>query len=240
MTQAAAQQFSAEKLRKILLVFAHPDDELICGWPILQDASVEKEVLICSSDAFNPARKWCRHRKQSLFALCESLGIACRCLDYPSEFYRTPHRQPRRRGGIRRLVPQKTFPYLLRDVAKTILEAIAENPCDAVFTHNAWGEYGHLDHIFLHRLVFDNCTHPVITTDMRLDVDWLPLAGDAPLHAPLLAPHAWRTAHLDAAFYESCAAFYRKDRVWTWSSEPVAATNLYLFKPGGRSISSTE
>ena len=30
---------------KVLMVFAHPDDEIIFGWPIFQDPTIEKEFF---------------------------------------------------------------------------------------------------------------------------------------------------------------------------------------------------
>lgn len=216
---------------KLLFVFAHPDDELICGWPLLQEKELRGEILICSSDAHNPARKWCRHRKESLFALCAHLGLPCRCLDHDSEFSRTPHRPPRRRGGIRRLWPRKLPKTLLGEVGRGILEAVAASDCDAVFTHNFWGEYGHLDHMLLNSLIFNNTAKPVFMTDLRLPYDWIPLADGAPLQTALLRPYFHSTHSLDAAFYEECAAFYKKAGVWTWSSPPAASAAVYRFDP---------
>ena len=35
---------------KVLMVFAHPDDEIIFGWPIFQDSTIEKELIMVTSD----------------------------------------------------------------------------------------------------------------------------------------------------------------------------------------------
>ena len=42
---------------KVLMVFAHPDDEIIFGWPIFQDPTIEKELIMVKSDFNNPARQ---------------------------------------------------------------------------------------------------------------------------------------------------------------------------------------
>ncbi len=66
-----------EKIRpKILMLYAHPDDELVWGWPILQNPAFEKEILICVSDAHNPQRRRFAHRVESLAMLCEHLKIS--------------------------------------------------------------------------------------------------------------------------------------------------------------------
>ena len=78
---------------KILMLFAHPDDEIIFGWPVLQDNTLQKELLICSSDLNNPKRQKYSHRKEALFRLAHNLNIKCTCLDYDSEFYRLETRR---------------------------------------------------------------------------------------------------------------------------------------------------
>ena len=45
--------------KSVLMVFAHCDDELVCGWPVLQNPAIRKRLLITSSDRNNAARKWC-------------------------------------------------------------------------------------------------------------------------------------------------------------------------------------
>jgi len=50
---------------------AHPDDEIIFGWPVLKEA---QKIIICSSDLNNPERAWCKDRKKALKDVCELLG----------------------------------------------------------------------------------------------------------------------------------------------------------------------
>ena len=60
--------------KKVLMVMAHPDDEIIFGWSIFQDKSIEKKLLICSSDFHNKEREWCKYRKDALFEICKELN----------------------------------------------------------------------------------------------------------------------------------------------------------------------
>ena len=55
------------KEKKVLMVMAHPDDEILFGWPVFFDPKYKKKLLICSSDYNNPERAWCKYRKKSLF-----------------------------------------------------------------------------------------------------------------------------------------------------------------------------
>jgi len=45
------------KNKKILILIAHPDDEIIFCWPIFQDNTIEKTILTISSDIYNPNYK---------------------------------------------------------------------------------------------------------------------------------------------------------------------------------------
>ena len=84
--------------QKVLMILAHPDDEVILGWPVLQDPSFDKEILVCSSDRNNPARQQYAHRREALAAMCESFVFPYTCLDYDSDFFRTPYRRKRKKG----------------------------------------------------------------------------------------------------------------------------------------------
>lgn len=217
---------------KVLMVLAHADDELIFGWPLLQDQSIEKEILICSSDLHNPLRKRYRRRKEALARLCGFLGLRHHCFDYDSDFYkmdmRPPKKQKRRLGDI--FKPDKPV-TLLKDIAGRILETVEKSGCDAVFTHNLWGEYGHMDHILINSVIMNNTRKPALMTDARLQAENLPIAEAAPAWREILARHYRSTHALDLDFYEKCAAFYKDSGTWTWSSPPITRLNLYMFPP---------
>jgi hypothetical protein len=82
-------------MKKVLIFMAHPDDEILFGWPIFFNPNYEKKVIICSSDYNNPQRQWCKYRKNSLFKVCEQEGVPVHCLDYDSSFYKTATRRPK-------------------------------------------------------------------------------------------------------------------------------------------------
>lgn len=209
------------------MVLAHPDDEVIFGWPLLQDSDIEKEILICSSDLRNPLRKWCAHRKYDLAKLCSFLGIEHTCYDYDSEFYRANTRKQRRKG-LERLLPKKPQ-LLLRHIAERIVEAVDASACDMVFTHNFWGEYGHMDHILVNSIVVNNTRKPVLMTGARIEAPNLPLLPDAPAWKTVLDSHFHSSHVLDLDFYERCAAFYKNSGTWTWSKPPLERLDLYMF-----------
>ena len=219
---------------KILMVYAHPDDELIWGWPVLQNPAFQVEVLVCVSDAHNPNRRRYAHRVDSLARLCDHLGVGWRCLDLDSDFAASPQRPAKgRRKRLERFFPFCRPRYILRDVAALILEAVAASDCDAVMTHNPWGEYGHMDHMFLSSLLFANCRKPLYTTDAFVENGFLPLNPAGSVIGGMLAGGLVETPTLERAWYEECAAFYRSANVWSWGHEPHERVGLYRFVPGG-------
>lgn len=215
---------------RVLMVLAHPDDEVIVGWPVLQSPEFHKEILICSSDKYNPKRKWCAHRKETLVRLCAQLSIPVRCLDYDSEFYRTPHRVKRRKRRFPlNLLPKPAPPLLLGELCRSIVAEVKARDYDYLFTHNFWGEYGHMDHILLNSIIFNNCPGRVLVSDLRLPLDWLALSEDPAVYNRLLEGKLHSRHQLNLDFYAECERIYRADRVWTWSEPPLAAASLYEF-----------
>jgi LmbE family N-acetylglucosaminyl deacetylase len=199
------------KDKHVLMVVAHCDDELVCGWPILQDPDIRKSLIIVSSDRNNSQRQWCSHRKFVAQDLCRSLGIPVRILDYDSEFYRLDHR----RGH-------------LVELEKSILQAIDKHTFDYLYTHNPHGEYGHLDHIFLSNLLYRAVDHPLLMSDITLRSNWTHIQAKAERYAKAVYRERIGTRQLDEAFYRRVLLFYETRGAWTWSQPPSSTAGLYL------------
>lgn len=165
------------------VLIAHPDDELIFCWPVLKDA---KKIVCASSDKNNPQRQWCRERRTCLEEVGRLIGSEVVCLDYDSEFYRLPHRT----GELKRLAA-----LLLAEIA------------GPVFTHNPWGEYGHMDHILLHQIACQS-GREVWCSDTAIEVDWLPIRRKST---------GFPLAYRDAELFAELRAAYDAKGCWTWS-----------------------
>jgi LmbE family N-acetylglucosaminyl deacetylase len=194
------------------MVLAHPDDEVIFGWPILQDSKYKKEILICSSDENNPKRVAYAKRKNALLNMCQFLDIPCTCLPHNSAFYLTPGRT----GGREAL-------------CKDIADRIAASDCKYIFTHNPVGEYGMPDHMLVHSIVMSTSNKTVLFTDLFTKTKaWLYYDEIPQLYKNIYYRNCISSHTLDHLFYKKCQSFYQKLNVWSWSKPPLEKCNLYL------------
>jgi len=135
---------------KILGVFAHCDDEIVCGWPVMQREDAELHLLtVCDKG----------ERGEALKKVCERAGI--RHVEHECDF------KPRfslDRSGAETVT-----------IARLVAEAVKEIKPDAVVTHNQWGEYGHPDHVLLSQIVRNYTTGtPVLCTSLDIpSLVWL-------------------------------------------------------------------
>lgn len=195
--------------RRVLMVYAHCDDELVCGWPVLQDPLIVKELLIVSSDEGNDQRRRFAHRKQVTRELCRSLGIPVRVLAYDSDFYRLDHRSGQ-----------------LANFEREVLDEIGNRHFDAVMTHNPFGEYGHFDHKFVADLLLRRGIPELITTDIVMQSDWTSIVPERGAYFERIGAEPIGNAHLDADFYLRIQRFYETRGVWTWSMPPLSSARV--------------
>lgn len=189
---------------------AHPDDEIIFGWPVFQATHLKRSLLTCSSDLNNSAKP--SHfacRKEVLFEVCASFDVPARCWDYNSKFSAEAEAVGK-------------MPRQLEQVVE------ATDP-DYIFTHNPHGEYGHPDHKFLFKTFFNLALRPLIITDMMAE------EMEPEYYSRPLGKCALRREVL-----HFCYQRYREKSVWTWSQrleEIPHSCSLYLVIPhsGGAS-----
>ena len=195
------------------MVMAHPDDEIIFGWPILQNKSYKKALLVCSTDRTNKERAWCSHRREILLELCSEFNIRCYCLDNDSEFYRYETRSG-------------TFSKTCAQITEKI---ISINP-GKIFTHNPMGEYGHLDHMLVHNLVLRAVSPEteILITDTFIPSNWTYQYRISDKQKDIFYKNKLMSCVLEEDIYAHWKNKYEQANCWTWSKPPIYNCSVYV------------
>lgn len=197
---------------RVLMIVAHCDDEIICGWPILQDPAIKKTILMVSSDRYNRSRQWCAHRKFVFMDVCKLLRVKCKVLDFDSNFYALPSRD----GS-------------LINVESNIARVLGDgSEYDYVFTHNPFGEYGHLDHKYLFQTTIQLARKPVLITDICMQSDWTNSNELNERMREMYYRLCLGEATLDRNFYDQVKKQYELAKVWTWNQQPTSGCKLFI------------
>lgn len=125
---------------KVLGIFAHPDDELLWGFPMMQYDDVDRYLITVSDNHTGYAMQ----ATKSLRKVCEMARIKLvTCMGLPSEYYRIATRRQ----------PTTLMLDVVPAIKSQIKRAIADVRPDRIITHNPFGEYGHGDHRLLFNIV---------------------------------------------------------------------------------------
>jgi len=212
---------------KILMILAHPDDEVLFGFPILQYKEypkshyMDKTTTISLLTLSDNAEKYGEGPIQALQEVCRYNQVNVLSLPRTStNFYRCAPRYENR---------------VLRDVIqlfrKNIETAIGMTQPDFIFTHNPMGEYGHGDHRFVFNLVAQYDV-PLLLTDICFSIETHLSSEDIPkIYKKCLYNKEGVEHHLDLAWYERMKTIYERHGAWSWSGhESVKLCNLYAIQ----------
>jgi LmbE family N-acetylglucosaminyl deacetylase len=200
------------------MVLAHPDDEVIFGWPIIW--SRENRISLITV-AHNQA-KYGDGPEKALREVCVLNDV--KLLDFPrceTNFYRLPPRYEK-----------YTLPMAIDLIQKNIQLGINIVNPDCIFTHNPMGEYGHGDHRMLFNLVSSVAKQTLLLTDICFS-NRCHLSSDE-------MPHIYNTWYgdaddrqyckLDTDWYNAMKTVYEKNKAWSWGGhDAIKECNLYKF-----------
>lgn len=198
------------KDKKILSIFAHREDFILFGWPVVQDKSVHHLLYVIVDEAIEIINKIC-HNENIQF-----LGDA----NLKNRFSFQLDKMQR-----------KTYDKILGKL-KFIIEN--EKP-DILFTHNPMGEYGHGDHKFLFELICNNFDLPIIITDILVESSHCIYYKNIPKNCKHFYKKKLYEIEPDMDFYKRNKRLYKAVGMWTNNKKITIKdypkkTSLYLVK----------
>jgi hypothetical protein len=200
---------------RCLVLASHCDDEILGQGAFTLDMSIERKVLVVSSDRLNPTRQSYRRGEEALAAVCADLGVKeHRALSqFHSEFSRLRTRGP------------GDGPILMdwwRAASAALLEM--EQGCDFVAVDGPWGHYSHLDHLLLRRMVLSTTRLPVRWTTARYETSTWPIGN-----LDRLMPKCELVQHVevDPDLFEQMRQHYVTRGAWTWDHPAPLSVDIY-------------
>lgn len=194
------------------VVVAHPDDEILWLSPVLASAD---RIVFCFGDPFErPKLAAARRRAVAALPLQHLLDLG---IPESGAGFRVDWARARPTAtGIEITDAAACGRY--RANYLTLLEALrpALRGCDAVYTHNPWGEYGHAEHIQVFRAV------SALQAELGYSLRFSNYVGQTswPLAKDLGREPCWsqrRAVQPDRLLARRLMRLYRRHDAWTWT-----------------------
>lgn len=198
-------------LEKSIIVAAHPDDENLWFSSIL--SKVDSIILCFLPVASKPV--WTEGRRKSL-ADYPLENITCLELEESEVFWGADWNHPLKteyglaitENELPDTVYRNNFYLLVNQLRETL------RGCKNVFTHNPWGEYGHVEHVQVYRAV------KFLQPELQFRL-WY--TGYASNKSAFLMAREYSTMgqnlgimKTDKALAESIAGLYKRNECWSW------------------------
>lgn len=223
-------------LDNAVLVVAHPDDEIL--WFSSIAADVDEIVIVFRDSPWDEVLSEGRRRALNAFPLAT---MCCLEITEPAVFNQAAWPLPRETDhGLALAAPAGTQTRYRRafDEARAALRPKLVGR-QHVYTHNPWGEYGHEEHVLLHRAVVSLQAE----LGFQLWYDNYASQHSAALLGQHLAGRSGRavTRRTNIALAHQLRDLYLKHQCWTWDAEFVwfadecfiAADSLEVRSAGG-------
>jgi len=213
----------------LAVAVAHPDDETLWLSSVLGRAA---KIVFCYGDPYaRPKNAAARRRAVAALPLA---GLADLALPESGAGFSVDWRNPRlTAAGLAITDPAAGARYdanyaALVERLRPLLTGMRH-----VFTHNPWGEYGHAEHVQVHRAVAS------LQAELGFTLWFSNYIGAASRPLARLADAHWSgrlVAPPDRALAHRLRDIYRRHGAWTWSRWhrwPEAET-LYALAPDGQ------
>ena len=198
-------------LEKSIIVAAHPDDENLWFSSVL--SKVDSIILCFLPVASSPV--WTEGRRKSL-ADYPLENITCLELEESEVFWGADWSHPVKTEYGLEITDNVLPDTLYRKNYYSLVTQLRETlrGCENVFTHNPWGEYGHVEHVQVYRAVKS------LQAELQFRLWYTGYVSNK--SASLMAreyPTMGRNLGMmrtDKALAESIAGLYKKNECWTW------------------------
>jgi len=215
-------------LDRAYLVVAHPDDEILWFGSI---GSLVDRIIVCFlHDPAQPDLSEARIRALEQHPWADR--IHCLALTETTAFGRADWPYPKlSRSGLVIRGPRPVA-RVYRECAEDLEEALAPQLVGAgnIFTHNPWGEYGHEEHVMVHRVA------SALARDVGAAIwynNYVSAWSEALSRRYLFDPAgAMFERDVDTAAMRSIADIYRANGAWTWFDDYTWFANEVML--GGR------
>ncbi len=219
-------------LAQSALVVAHPDDEALWFSSVLADVN---KIIICYSEiADRPDLSQGREAARREFPLANTTWLK---IPEAGVFNLADWERPVvTASGMHIKKPKKAVIYetnyqLMLKLLRPLLTG-----CNTVITHNPWGEYGHEDHVQVHRAVM------TLAKELQFDTWYTNYASDRTVGMLIKQLCGFRNRYLTLATNVELAAqlasLYRKHNVWTWYNDYLWFHEECLVQAGTELVSS--
>ena len=182
---------------KILSVFAHREDHIVFGWPVLQNAGEKTKVslLTCVNEHCEVIKTSCILGDIKYIGNC---GL--------NNGFASPHKN---------ILKNKHLPNNYDFLKDEISAAVRKIKPDFIFCHNPIGEYGHYDHRMVFEVVFNEFTLPTIITDITAKSSYYQYHEKM----PQMFEHYYRDkigeVEPDIGYYNRNKELFEKQNIWT-------------------------
>jgi len=172
---------------RILCIFAHREDHVLFGWPILQYKYENKYLFIVSNDAMDIITKSCANWNVN---------------------YRGP-------GILENSFSINKIPCAYQIIRNKIKSLIGEIKPDYIFTHNPIGEYGHYDHRMVFEVIYNETKTPIIINDILASSSYYNNFEKIPLLFKNLYINKICKVNPNIKFYNDNRELFIKNDKWT-------------------------
>lgn len=200
-----------------LIIVAHPDDEILWFSSQFKDAS---DVVVCFSDVIDnpaPGYPFIGDKRRRFFEEQPYDHFYSLDLEEPGTFGLVNFDTAKITDtGVKIPDPKTQKKYnqtfeIIVDKIKPILSGK-----DIVYTHNPWGEYGHPDHILVHRAVTK------IAKEKGIPVYWSTYVSDWTIKFAYKTLYTSKvdliTHNTDNQVFNTLLDLYKKHEIWTWNN----------------------